>query len=183
MFFNIFHAAIVLSIIKIMGYFEFNIDLLKTNLFNLVMVLIIVITFVSDALRGLLMNRKQIILNNFYETNQRVSEVQERLNKAKFQLEQAKIRAQLIREQVIITIKQEKNQFVRQTKDDIKRLTVFQQKFLEIEQQKAQNELALKLVHLASNHTREILAQHLSSVIQGAVSNFQIVLFTKYKPY
>ena len=80
------------------------------------------------------------------------------------------------------TIEQEKKQFVRQTQEDIKRLGTLQQETLKFEQQKAQNELAQKLVRLALHQVREKLNQRLNSSIHTAVNHFQIVLFTNYKP-
>jgi len=53
---------------------------------------------------------------------------------------------------------------------------------LKFEQQKAQNELAQKLVRLALHQVREKLTQRLNSSIHTAVNHFQIVLFTNYKP-
>ena len=41
------------------GHFGFNTNLLETNVLNLAVVLAIVLTYVGDALRGLLENRKQ----------------------------------------------------------------------------------------------------------------------------
>jgi F-type H+-transporting ATPase subunit b len=164
------------------GHFGFNTNLLETNVLNLAVVLAIVITYVGDALRGLLANRKQTILNNFREADQRASEAQERVNQARTQLEQAKSKAQQIREQALVTVDQEKKQFVRQTQEDIKRLGVLQQETLRFEQQKAQNELARKLVRLALHQVREKLNQRLNSSIHSAVNNFQIVLFTNYRP-
>lgn len=164
------------------GHFGFNTNILETNVLNLAVVLAIVITYVGDALRGLLANRKQTILNNFREADQRASEAQERLNKARIQLEQAQTKAKQIQEQALITIEQEKKQFVRQTQEDIKRLAILQQETLKFEQQKAQNELAQKLVKLALHQVREKLNQRLNSSIHSAVNNFQIVLFTNYKP-
>ena len=81
-----------------------------------------------------------------------------------------------------MTIEQEKNQVVRQNQEDIKRLGVLQQETLQFEEQKAQNELAQKLVRLALHQVREKLTQRLNSSIHNAVNNFQIVLFTNYKP-
>lgn len=163
-------------------HFGFNTNILETNVLNLAVVLAIVITYVGDALRGLLANRKQIILNNFREADQRASDAQERVNQARAQLEQAKTKAKQIREQATITVEQEKKQFVRQTQEDIKRLSILQQETLRFEQQKAQNELAQKLVRLALQQVREKLNQRLNSSIHSAVNNFQIVLFTNYKP-
>jgi F-type H+-transporting ATPase subunit b len=163
-------------------HFGFNTNILETNVLNLAVVLTVVVTYVGDALRGLLANRKQNILNNFQEADQRASEAQERLNQARLQFDQAQAKAKQIRDQALITIEQEKNQIVRQNQEDIKRLGILQQETLQFEQQKAQNELAQKLVGLALHQVREKLTQRLNSAIHSAVNNFQIVLFTNYKP-
>jgi len=173
----LFSASLMLA-----GHFGFNTNILETNVLNLAVVLAIVITYVGDALRGLLANRKQTILNNFREADQRASEAQERLNQARIQLDQAKTKAQQIGEQALITVEQEKKQFVRQTQEDIKRLGILQQETLKFEQQKAQNQLAQKLVRLALHQVREKLHQRLNNSLHSAVNNFQIVLFTNYKP-
>ena len=164
------------------GHFGFNTNILETNVLNLAVVLAIVITYVGDALRGLLANRKQTILNNFREADQRASEAQDRLNQARLQLEKAKTKADEISQQAIFTVDQEKKQILLQTQEDIKRLTILQQETLKFEQQKAQNELAQKLVRLALHQVREKLNQRLNSSIHTAVNHFQIVLFTNYKP-
>jgi len=164
------------------GHFGFNTNILETNVLNLAVVLAIVITYVGDALRGLLANRKQTILNNFREADQRASEAQDRLNQARLQLEKAKTKADEISQQAIFTVDQEKKQILSQTQEDIKRLSVLQQETLKFEQQKAQNELAQKLVRLALHQVREKLNQRLNSSIHTAVNHFQIVLFTNYKP-
>lgn len=164
------------------GHFGFNTNILETNVLNLAVVLAIVITYVGDALRGLLANRKQTILNNFREADQRASEAQDRLNQARLQLEKAKTKAEEISQQALFTVDQEKKQIISQTQEDIKRLSLLQQQTLKFEQQKAQNELAQKLVRLALYQVREKLNQRLNSSIHTAVNHFQIVLFTNYKP-
>ena len=164
------------------GHFGFNTNILETNVLNLAVVLAIVITYVGDALRGLLANRKQTILNNFREADQRASEAQDRLNQARLKIEKAKTKADEISQQAIFTVDQEKKQIISQTQEDIKRLSILQQETLKFEQQKAQNELAQKLVRLALHQVREKLNQRLNSVIHNAVNNFQILLFTNYKP-
>jgi F-type H+-transporting ATPase subunit b len=164
------------------GHFGFNTNILETNVLNLAVVLAIVITYVGDALRGLLANRKQTILNNFREADQRATEAQDRLNQARLQLENAKKKADEISQQAIFTVDQEKKHILSQTQEDIKRLSILQQETLKFEQQKAQNELAQKLVRLALHQVREKLTQRLNSSIHTAVNHFQIVLFTNYKP-
>jgi F-type H+-transporting ATPase subunit b len=164
------------------GHFGFNTNILETNVLNLAVVLAVVVTYVGDALRGLLANRKQTILNNFREADQRALEAQDRVNQARLQFEQAKAKAEQIRQQASLTVEQEKKQFARQTQEEITRLGILQHETLKFEQQKAQNELAQKLVQLALHQVREKLSQRLNSSIQTAVNNFQIVLFTNYKP-
>jgi F-type H+-transporting ATPase subunit b len=163
-------------------HFGFNTNILETNVLNLAVVLAIVVTYVGDALRSLLENRKQSIVNTFQEADQRALEARERVAQAKLQLEQAKTKAQQIREQARLTIEQERNQIVSQNQEDIKRLTLLQNETLQFEQQKAQNELAQKLVRLALQQVREKLAKKLNTSIHNAINNFQIVLFTNYKP-
>lgn len=164
------------------GHFGFNTNILETNVLNLAVVLAVVITYVGDALRGLLANRKQTILNNFREADQRATEAQDQLNQARLQLEKAKTKANEISQQASFTVDQEKKQIIGQTQEDIKRLSILQQETLNFEQQKAQNELAQKLVKLALQQVREKLQQRLNSSIHTAVNHFQIVLFTNYKP-
>ena len=97
-------------------------------------------------------------------------------------MEKAKTKAEEISQQALFTVDQEKKQIISQTQEDIKRLSVLQQQTLKFEQQKAQNELAQKLVRLALHQVREKLTQRLNSSIHTAVNHFQIVLFTNYKP-
>ncbi len=164
------------------GHFGFNTNILETNVLNLAVVLAVVIIYVGDALRSLLANRKQTLLNNFREADQRALEAQDRVNKARLELEQAQTKAKQIQEQALVTIQQEKKQFVSQTQQDINRLSLLQQETLKFEQQKAQKQFAEKLVKLALHQVREKLNQRLNSSIHSAINNFKIVLFTNYKP-
>jgi F0F1-type ATP synthase membrane subunit b/b' len=56
--------------------FGIKTDLFETNILNLRVVLGIVVTFVGDALRTLLDQRKQIILLTLQEVDQKAKEVQ-----------------------------------------------------------------------------------------------------------
>ena len=90
--------------------FGFNTNILETNIINLAVVIAVVISFVGDALRSLLENRKQTVLNNLREADQRATEAQEKLNQAQAQLELSKKKAAEIREQGSNTAEQEKLQ-------------------------------------------------------------------------
>lgn len=101
--------------------FGLNTNILETNLINLSVVIGVVVSFVGDALKSLLETRKQTILNNIQEANQRANEAQDRLNQARAQLELAQKKANDIREQGLLNAEREKNQCVRQTEEDILR--------------------------------------------------------------
>lgn len=162
--------------------FGFNTNLLETNVLNLAVVLAVVVIYIGDALKSLLANRKQTILNNFQEADKRALEAQERLKQAQQQFEEAKNKAQQITDQAILTIERERSQIVQQNQEDIKRLSNLQKETLQFEQQKAQSELAQKLVNLALHQVNEKLNKRLNASIHSAINNFQIVLFTNYKP-
>jgi F-type H+-transporting ATPase subunit b len=164
------------------GHFGFNTNILETNVLNLAVVLAIVIIYVGDALRGLLENRKQTILNNFREAEQRTAEARERLAQATLYFDQVQAKAQQIFKQASITIDLEEKQLAQLAQEDIARLGILQQETINFAQQKVQTEIAQKLVSLAFERVRNKLTQRLAPAIQTAINNFQIVLFTSYKP-
>jgi len=89
---SLFSAKTIVLVVA--GHFGFNTNILETNVLNLAVVLAIVFTYVGDALRGLLANRKQTILANFREADQRATEAQDRVRQAQLELEQAQAKAQ-----------------------------------------------------------------------------------------
>lgn len=160
--------------------FGFNGNILETNIINLSVVIAIVVSFGGDALRSLLQNRKETILNNLQEADQRAKEAQEKLDQARTQLELAKKKAIEIREQGIITAEQEKKQCIRQTQEDSLRLEEVKQETLRFQQQKAINQVSQQVVSLALNQVRAKLTKRLDPTFHSSVNNFNIVLFTNY---
>ncbi len=161
--------------------FGFNTNILETNIINLAVVLAVVITFVGDALRSLLENRKQTVLNNLREADQRASEAQEKLNQAQAQLELAKKKATEIREQGITTAEQEKLQTIRQAEKDVVRLEELKDETIKLQQQKALSQISQQVVSLALTKVREKLKKSLDDSFHSSVNNFNIVLLTNYK--
>jgi F-type H+-transporting ATPase subunit b len=162
--------------------FGFNGNILETNLINLSVVIAVVVSFGGDALRSLLDNRKQTILNNLQEADQKAKEAEEKLTKARAQLELAKKKAIEIREQGTLTAEQEKKQAIRQTQEDVSRLEEIKQETIRFQQQKAISQVSQKVVSLALTQVREKLSSRLDPTFHSSVNNFNIVLFTNYKP-
>ena len=161
--------------------FGFNTNILETNIINLAVVIAVVFTFVGDALTSLLENRKQTVLNNLREADQRAAEAQEKLNQAQSQLELAKKKAIEIKEQGLATAEQEKLQTISQAEKDVVRLEELKEETIKLQQQKAVSQISQQVVTLALTKVREKLAKSLNDSFHSSVNNFNIVLLTNYK--
>jgi F-type H+-transporting ATPase subunit b len=63
--------------------FGFNTNILETNVINLAVVIAVVVSVVGDAVRELLKNRKETIINNLREADNRANEALEKRDLAK----------------------------------------------------------------------------------------------------
>lgn len=162
--------------------FGFNGNILETNIINLSVVIAIVVSFGGDALRSLLENRKQTILNNLREADQRANEAQERLKQARLQLEIAQKKAIEIRQQGLFIAEQEQKNSLKETEKDASRLEAIKQEVLQLQQQKALNQVSQQIVSLALNQVKEKINRRLDSIFHNSVNNFNIALFTNYNP-
>lgn len=116
--------------------FGLKTDLFETNILNLRVVIGIVVTFVGDALRSLLDQRKEIILLTLKEVDQKAKEVQQRLEDARAAVERARSRAQEIRNQSIQTIEQENVRIQKMLKDDLDRIQEIGKQRIKLERQR-----------------------------------------------
>jgi len=116
--------------------FGFKTDLFETNILNLTVVLGIVVTFVGDALRNLLDERRKIILSTLQEVDQKAKEVQKRLREAQESVETARLRAQEIRSQAVQTVEQENIRIQQILKEDLLRLKERGQQRIQLERQR-----------------------------------------------
>ena len=162
--------------------FGLNTNILETNIINLSVVLGIVISLGGDAIRSLLENRKQTIVNNLREADQRAQEAEEKIKQATTELQLAQKKASEIRQHGIKTSEQEKKQGIRQTQEDAARLKEIQQETLRLQQQKAIQKISQQVVSLALTRVREKLNQRFDNRFHTSVNNYNIVLFTNYEP-
>ena len=116
--------------------FGFKTDLFETNILNLAVVVGVVVTFVGDALRVLLDQRREIILTTLREVDQKARKVQEQLDKARESVENSRLRAQEIRTQIIQVIEQEELAIQQQLKDDLLRLQESGRQRIQLERQR-----------------------------------------------
>jgi F-type H+-transporting ATPase subunit b len=164
------------------GGFGINTNILETNIINLAAVVGIVVTFVGNNLSALLDERKKTILSNLEEANQRALDAQEKLNKAKEQLEAAKKKAQEIREEGITRATSEINTVVSQHEIRLAKLEEFKNETVQFYQQKAFKEAYLYVVSRIMNRVRERLSRGLDSSYHVVVNNFYVSRFTEFSP-
>jgi F-type H+-transporting ATPase subunit b len=161
--------------------FGFNTNILDTNIINLTVVIFIVVSFVGDALKALLENRKKTIVNNLREADQRAVEAEQKLNRARKQLELAKTKAIEIRQQSFQTIEQEKLQLFQQTKKEITRFEELKTEIISLQQQKIVANLSQQVLSLALFKVRRKLKNSLDFSFHTSIINFNIVLLTNYR--
>ena len=162
------------------GGFGLNTNIFETNIINLAAVVGIVVSFVGKNLASLLEDRKNTIVQNLQEANQRAIEAQEKLNAARVQLESAKKKAQEIREEGVLRATQEINNVVSQHELRLARLDEFKQETLEFYQQKAFKQAYVYVIAKIMTRVRERLNKGLDSTYHVVVNNFYVSRFTQF---
>lgn len=160
--------------------FGFNGNILETNILNLAVVLAVVVSLGGDALKSLLENRKQEIVQNLEEVEKRAKEAEASLKDAVAQLELAQKKAVEIKEQGVKTAEQEKRQSIRQTEEDAHQLELMQEEALRLQQQKAISQISKQVVNLALKRVYTKLTSRLDDRFHRSVNNFHIALFAGY---
>jgi F-type H+-transporting ATPase subunit b len=162
--------------------FGINTNIFETNILNLAVVIAIVISFVGNNLTAILDERKKTILNNLQEATQRAQEAEEKLTLARLQLEQAKKKAEEIRQEGIARATQEINNVVSQHDIRLSKLQEFKQETLGFYQQKAFKEAYLYVISRIMTRVRDRLNKGLDSTYHVVVNNFYVSRFTEYNP-
>lgn len=146
----------------------------------LLVVIGVVISFVGDALRSLLVNRQQLILTNLSEAEKRAQRAQEKLVEAKSQFEAAKLKAEEIAKQGIITLNKDKNNSQIQTEELIQRINKLKQETLLSQQQKALKLLSKRVIQSSLAQVQEKLQNRIDFKFQTSINNFYIALLRNY---
>lgn len=141
--------------------FGINTNIFETNIINLAVVIAIVVSFVGDALRELLENRKQKIFDNISLADERLQEMEQRVRDAKTQLEKAKQRANQIREQGLLAAKQEKASCISQAEMEAARLKQLKDDSIRLQQQKAIQNISQQIVTLSVQQAYEQLKKRM----------------------
>jgi F-type H+-transporting ATPase subunit b len=85
------------------GNFSLNTDILETNLINIIILVVVLVQFVGGALTTSLADRKQKIVDNINDAEQRLTEAKDRLAEANIQLTQTKVAIDKIVQELQVT--------------------------------------------------------------------------------
>lgn len=134
----------------------------------------------GDALRSLLENRRELILSNLEEADNRAVAAKQKLVDARSQFEAAKLKAHEIQNQSVSTLEKEKSHSKIQTEEMIQRIEKLKEETLVFQQKKALMLLAQKIVQLSLLQVQEKLKNRIDVNFQRSVNNFYIALFRNY---
>lgn len=153
----------------------------KNNYHLQIVVIAIVIIFVGDALNSLLENRKQIILNQLAEAENKAFDVKTKLLEAKNNFQVAQDKSQEIYNQISLTVQNDKNQLEFQTQDVIQRLKLLTQETILFQQRKMTKQISKQIIQLAVEQVQANLVNRMNSGFQLLMNNFYIALFCNYQ--
>jgi len=163
------------------GGFGINTNIFETNIINLAAVIGIVVSVVGSNFSALLEERKNTIVNNLQEANQRALEAEQKLAEARTLLESAKKKAQEIREEGITRATQEINTVVNEHELRLSKLGEFKDETVSFYQEKAFKEAYLYVISRIMTRVREKLNKGLNSNYHLVVNNFYISRLTEYE--
>lgn len=163
------------------GGFGINTNILETNIINLAAVVGVVVTFVGQNLTATLEDRKNTILKNLQEANQRAIEAQQKLEQARKQLVDAQRKAQEIRQEGNMRLQQELNSVVKEHESRLARLNDFKAETVQFYQQKAFKQASLYVISRMMSRVKERLTRGLDTNAQVQVNNYYVVRFAEHK--
>lgn len=138
--------------------FGLNTNLFETNVLNLAVVVVIVVSIVGDALSTLLDQRRKIILSTIAEANQREKDAQNRLAEARISVELARKKSQEIRIQAVTIVEQESSTMQNQCKETLQQIKEKRAQEIQLERQRAITFIAQQVAELALTDAENVLA-------------------------
>jgi len=142
--------------------FGLNTNLFETNVLNLAVVIGVVITFVGDAIRVLLDQRRKTILSALQEVDEKAKDAEQRLIEARRKLEVATRRIIETRKQAAQACKTETDTRERRLKEDLRRLRVTTARSLDLQRKRIIQDITTQVGKLAIIAAENTLLDKLS---------------------
>nr|AEW12933.2 ATPase subunit I [Colacium vesiculosum] len=139
----------IFNIIAETKQFGINTDIFETNILNLAVVVGVLVFYGRAALNDLIKNRRELIIKNLEEADNKFCEAQDNLELALKNLKNAELKASQIKDQSNNLAAQTSKSLLNAVEDDIKRLEKINISTIHIKEQKSLNEVCKKLWKLA----------------------------------
>lgn len=149
--------------------FGINTDIFETNILNLSVVIGFLFYYGKSVLTDIVKSRKETILKNIQDAENKFREAEEKLLLAKNNLDNAKLKADQIRTQSSILSSETAKNILKSIEEDIKRLKMSNLSTIRLEEERSINEVCQKLSELALNKAVEKLEKKLNSNIQKKI--------------
>nr|YP_009389131.1 ATPase subunit I [Euglena archaeoplastidiata]AKR17904.1 ATPase subunit I [Euglena archaeoplastidiata] len=149
--------------------FGINTDILETNVLNLAVVIGVLIYYGRSVLGDLITSRKETILKNLQDADNKLREAEENFAFAKKAYEMAKVKAEQIKEQGLILSSQTSKTLLEAAEEDIKRLKSSNLSAIRFEEEKSVNEVCQKLTFSALSKAVDNLNKRLNVTLQKKI--------------
>nr|YP_009519298.1 ATP synthase CF0 subunit I [Codium arabicum]AYC65206.1 ATP synthase CF0 subunit I [Codium arabicum] len=164
--------------------FGLNTSILDTNVLNLALsfiVFAIIISFVGDTLKSILQTRKQTILFNLQEAENREMEAKQKLLFAQKAFQNAQQKVLTIHANSLQTIAHEEQTLQKNTQEEIDRLYKVKQEIILFYKQKLVKEILKHVIDAAFEKVYQILEKNYTLEFQKEIIDAYIVLFCDYQ--
>jgi F-type H+-transporting ATPase subunit b len=158
--------------------FGINGNLLETNIVNLAVVVGVLVKYGGEIATQTLNDRKEKIVKSISDAEERYAEAQQKLQEAKQDIELAKQKAEEIKKQSFLTADQTVKAILKRAEQDIKRLEDSKQITLQLEEEKALNEVCGRVSRSALTKAKSTLLKLSDySNFRKRILNFNISSF------
>lgn len=141
----------------------------------------VVIFIIGDALKSLLLKRKESILLNLTEAETRAENAQKLFLTTKNQFQEAILKAKEIDLESKILVQNERNKFQIEFENNIQQLEKLKNITITLQEQKIRNQISQKIILLALKKVNQKLKTRCDQNFQNSINNFYITLFRNSK--
>jgi F-type H+-transporting ATPase subunit b len=159
-----------------------NTNVLDTNLINLAIVIGILVYFGRQILQDTLNSRKEKIVTQIEDAKKQYEEVKQTLLEAKELLSQAKVKEIEIRANGEVDKKRQIQLLIEAHKEALKRLQNVKDITVQLEQQKAVQDLRNYVITSAFKQAEEFLKDHITPDLHVRINDYQLGILKLVKP-
>lgn len=158
-------------------FFRLNTNIFEVNIINLIIVLIILIVWVGKPLKDYLLNRKKIILEKFQLIAFNLIEKKKKLNQAIFHLKETKNKVDIIKNQTLISLKQEKEKYALLLKKEVVFFQMVHQETIKLEKMKIENTILENLIKNSFYNLKERIKLQSNNINPNKINNVFLLFF------